>query len=940
MKTFKIIGTIAGIFGILAPIATPIAEAMFIDSSNKYAWSSSAGWINFNPTNGNVEVSDTKLTWQAWIDNYGWINLQPTNSGVDNIITNHVSLGCIGDLSGQWWNTNLGWLDFDNTYIDENGNFKGTATGPMFWVVSFSGLNFSVSTDWNPICFDTDWLSEAEENTLGTDPKLNDTDGDGKDDNIELGPDINNPADTDLDGIIDALESSIVDTDSDWVMDEFDVDNTDPNSDSDKDGISDIDEKSTWTDPLNPLSTPDDYDGDSIPNALDLDDDNDWLSDIDEISIGTDPFNIDTDWDWERDTDEIFSNFEIGGSLISDEISLISNEVNITTWEIWYLDSDGDGIIDALDSQILDDDNDGVVNEYDIDNTDVNSDSDGDGISDLNETLVGSDPLDADSLPNVIDADNDWVSDAIEQQIWTNPYINDTDNDGISDSNNDWDNVSPEIELWALNNGDGNNDWQLDAIQNNVSSIPNTLNNQYNTIEVRDLEASSCEQIQYFANLNEETLRTQDSIFDYELWLWDFEINCSVPGSTANIYIYLDKTYDTSWWVYRKYNTISNSYTDISSIVNYGTETVGTTEVTVISYSITDWGINDEDWMVNGVIIDPSGPATSMAVSWIGVAWWTWGYSNMNTTGETVDTNTTGDESWDDVKPETPIETPKTVDTNTTGDESWEDVKPEAPIETPKTIDTNITGDESWEDVKPEALIETSKVMDGDTTDTLKFKKVLRNDQDAYYVKEYLDRCLIIQNILNPKYKPWFISSFQDVQNSNMKSEIIAFEKSWVFHGAYNGNFEADRKMTRAEFLKVILISHCYTYDSWDTIDSSQFEDIDWNSWQAQVVWRAIQLWIVNWYKEVNSELTFGPNEVILKAEAIKIMMNIAFLQLWTEKASWYQDITTHWHEKYAKLAVELGLIFPEEDKFMYKPEEGIKRDKLAEMLFRQISLY
>ena len=61
--------------------------------------------------------------------------------------------------------------------------------------------------------------------------------------------------------------------------------------------------------------------------------------------------------------------------------------------------------------------------------------------------------------------------------------------------------------------------------------------------------------------------------------------------------------------MYRKHNEITDTYTDISSVVTYTIETVGTIPVTVINYSVTDGGVNDDDGIANGVIIDPSGPA-------------------------------------------------------------------------------------------------------------------------------------------------------------------------------------------------------------------------------------------------------------------------------------------------------------------------------------------
>ncbi len=60
------------------------AFAASINSVDKYAWSDETGWINFNPSSGNVDVSDMTITGNAWSDTYGWINLAPTNGGITN----------------------------------------------------------------------------------------------------------------------------------------------------------------------------------------------------------------------------------------------------------------------------------------------------------------------------------------------------------------------------------------------------------------------------------------------------------------------------------------------------------------------------------------------------------------------------------------------------------------------------------------------------------------------------------------------------------------------------------------------------------------------------------------------------------------------------------------------------------------------------------------
>lgn len=108
------------------------------------------------------------------------------------------------------------------------------------------------------------------------------------------------------------------------------------------------------------------------------DDDNDGLSDEDEISIGTNPSNEDSD------NDGILDAVEVGNDVLNP------------------IDTDADGIIDALDSNTVDSDLDGVVDQLDPansnpcipDNTVGMCDTDGDGISDGTEMENGTDHLD------------------------------------------------------------------------------------------------------------------------------------------------------------------------------------------------------------------------------------------------------------------------------------------------------------------------------------------------------------------------------------------------------------------------------------------------------------------------------------------------------------------------------------------------------------------
>ena len=102
---------------------------------------------------------------------------------------------------------------------------------------------------------------------LGTDSNDPDTDGDGIEDGVEVGDDIDNPLDEDGDGIIDALDSNTADADNDGVNDQQDPANNNPcipnrfngSCDTDGDGISDLDEQTNGSDPddpCDPVATP------------------------------------------------------------------------------------------------------------------------------------------------------------------------------------------------------------------------------------------------------------------------------------------------------------------------------------------------------------------------------------------------------------------------------------------------------------------------------------------------------------------------------------------------------------------------------------------------------------------------------------------------------------------------------------------------------------
>ena len=377
-------------------------------------------------------------------------------------------------------------------------NWAGYATGN-------EGQDYNVTVSFFTLDADGDGWYDDMETACGTDPY----------DNSSV------PQDTDADGICDLLDS---DTDGDGIIDSEDAFPEDANesTDSDGDGIGDnsdmdldndgwnnTDEVDCLTDPMDGSSFPTDFDNDTICDVLDPDDDNDGYFDNDDRF----PLNA-SEWA-DNDNDGVGDNADEDDDNdgYSDlvEIECMSSPIEVTDIPV---DSDLDGICDAIDADVdgdgydndvdafptdpeewadfdgdgigdnadTDDDNDLVLDVDDAfpydpyetvdtdgdgvgDNGDLNDD--GDAWTDAEEAACGSDPLDADSVPD--DYDGDGLCDKV-----------DTDDDG--DGTPDTDDAFPfDATEYADFDGDGtgdfsdtddDNDGWLDSEEPNCGTDP------------------------------------------------------------------------------------------------------------------------------------------------------------------------------------------------------------------------------------------------------------------------------------------------------------------------------------------------------------------------------------------------------------------------------------------------------------------------------------
>ena len=192
------------------------------------------------------------------------------------------------------------------------------------------------------------WVDTIEE-TCATDPKDSsntpvDTDGDKEADCVDLDDDNDTYPDTDDAFPLDATE---------WIDSDQDGIGNNADTDDDNDKYLDQDEIDCQSDPLDASSLPADFDGDLLPDCIDIDDDNDNCLDVDDdypldpaYCRDTDGDGIDDEFDFDSDNDGVPDD--------RDDFPLDPNESK---------DTDGDGIPDSQDN---DKNNDGFPDEGSI----------------------------------------------------------------------------------------------------------------------------------------------------------------------------------------------------------------------------------------------------------------------------------------------------------------------------------------------------------------------------------------------------------------------------------------------------------------------------------------------------------------------------------------------------------------------------------------------
>ena len=328
-----------------------------------------------------------------------------------------------------------GYKDYNNDYIDDDFQADGDS-----------------DNDGIPNYLDTTFPGRVDSNGDGVDDRF-DTDLDGKINMLDL--------DSDNDGIPDVVEAYGVDANGDGKIDNY--------TDTDGDGFSqNVDGSGTGARLSgNGLGVPD-FDNDGVPNFVDLDSDNDGIPDLVEAGAADTDNNGKVDGTFtDLNGDGMHDSYINAGALLKTGADG-NGDGKADTYpnknmdgdfrpNPYDRDSDGDGIVDVIESGLPDANLDGVVDgtiaangrslsvspplmaTITLRNTDTRGnpdyldiDSDDDGIPDNIEGL----PTAGYITPLYTDGDGDGLDDAYDGIYGfggSGIFVVDTDGDGIPD---------------------------------------------------------------------------------------------------------------------------------------------------------------------------------------------------------------------------------------------------------------------------------------------------------------------------------------------------------------------------------------------------------------------------------------------------------------------------------------------------------------------------
>ena len=125
-----------------------------------------------------------------------------------------------------------------------------------------------------------------------------------------------------------------------------------------------------------------------------------------------------------------------------------------------------------------------------------------------------------------------------------------------------------------------------------------------------------------------------------------------------------------------------------------------------------------------------------------------------------------------------------------------------------------------------------------------------------------------------------------------------------IITGYDETNFKPNVKINRAEFTQLILKS--FNYVIAEKIKEKPFTDVPLEKWYAPAVATAVEQKLIKGY----SDGTFRPEQIMTRAEALKVALEASKTTIKTTKGNEYSDLAQNaWYTRYINFATSEGIM-------------------------------
>lgn len=132
------------------------------------------------------------------------------------------------------------------------------------------------------------------------------------------------------------------------------------------------------------------------------------------------------------------------------------------------------------------------------------------------------------------------------------------------------------------------------------------------------------------------------------------------------------------------------------------------------------------------------------------------------------------------------------------------------------------------------------------------------------------------------------LANFSDTSNYDWQESIDYLRQEGIIEGYSDGSYQPNKKINRAEFLKIVMESAYGNISS--SVADDCFTDVDRNDWFSAYVCLAKQEGIIQGY----SDGSFRPGQLITQPEALKIIFEALQEEVQDKKGEWYNTYLDH----------------------------------------------